>query len=119
MKWTYSQSSGKLMLKSIAQGQGYSGFGPGRNNPAMEAIADVGPIPRGMWKIIKPAYDDPKLGPIVMHLEPVGHDAHGRTLFRIHGDNQTSNASHGCIILAHGVRQMIAASDICELEVVS
>lgn len=119
MTWTYHQASGKMLFKSAEVGIGYSGHGAGRNNPAMEAVHDVGPIPRGKWAIEKPAYDDPHLGPIVMHLEPVEHDAHGRTLFRIHGDNKTGDASHGCIILSHGVRQMIAASIDTDLEVVS
>jgi Protein of unknown function (DUF2778) len=120
MAWTYHQRAGSIYSKNAAQptGQGYSGFETGRNNPALGWMHDVGPIPAGAWKIIKPAYDDPHLGPIVMKLEPVGHDAHGRTDFRIHGDNITSNASHGCIILAHGTRQIIAASDDCDLMVV-
>jgi len=54
---------------------------------------------------------------MLMKLTPVGHDAHGRTDFRIHGDNQTGDASHGCIIMAHGVREVISHSDDNELMV--
>lgn len=118
MTWTYNSLSGAISYKGAVQGQGYSGFGTGRNNPAMEAVADVGPIPAGKWFIVTPAYDDPHLGPCVMKLAPLDHDAHGRTLFRIHGNNITNDASHGCIILSHAVREMIANSTDHLLEVV-
>ncbi len=39
-----------------------------------------------------------------------GHDMHGRDGFLIHGDNQVHDASNGCIILAHDLREKIAAS---------
>lgn len=96
---------------------GYSGHGEGRNNPEMEGVADIGPIPRGLYRIIKPAYSDKKLGPMVMKLEPIDHDALGRSLFRIHGNNHTDDASHGCPVLGPIGRGQIAASEDDELEV--
>lgn len=110
MTWSYSQSTGALRdTKNFLVATGYSGFGAGRNNPSMEAWHDVGPIPRGPYHI-RQKYDDQHLGHIVMHLDPVGHDALGRTAFRIHGDNADSNASHGCIILSRSTRELLAAS---------
>lgn len=96
MSWTYSQSTGELT------GHGkvfacYSGHGVGRNNPAMEAVHAVGPIPRGAWKM-SDHHDSPHTGPYSITLDPVGHDACGRTLFRLHGDNAAHDASDGCII---------------------
>ena len=46
-----------------------------------------------------------------MNLGPMlGTDTFGRALFRIHGDNNSHNASEGCIILGPAIRQMIAGS---------
>lgn len=88
----------------------YSGTGEGRNNPDKESVQNVGPIPRGAYSIGQ-AYDHPHLGPCVMNLDPMsGTNAFGRTAFRIHGDNKTHDASHGCIICPPGLRHYIAAS---------
>lgn len=110
--WTYQQRNahgdGELDLDGEFEGTSYSGFEEGRNNPAMEGVANVGPIPRGLYRI-GPAYTHPHLGPVVMNLEPVGHDALGRTLFRIHGNNKTNDASHGCIITGRTLREKIDA----------
>lgn len=120
--WTYDQSTGDLTHNSKFVGTGYSGAGrtlaDGRNNGDMEDVAAHGPIPRGKWHIDNPRTSQ-NTGPVTMNLDPVGHDAHGRSLFRIHGDNKASNASHGCIILARPIREMIAASGDHELEVVA
>lgn len=98
-------------------GVGYSGHGPGRNNPSMEAVQNVGPTPRGDYTIGH-SYDDPHLGPIVMHLDPKsGTETFGRSLFRIHGNNAANDASHGCIILNHDLRLEIAHSGITDLKV--
>lgn len=99
----------------------YSGHGSGLNNPALEAMANVGPIPAGLWRIIEwlDHYEDK--GPIVARLEPVGHDAHKRSGFLIHGDNSLSNhsASHGCIIADHDLRTAMRAIPDFALQVVA
>ena len=118
MAWEYSQSSGQMKLNGELKGTGYSGRGEGRNNPAKEAVANVGPIPRGAWTM-GAAYDDNNgKGPTVIPLTPSGHNAHGRTGFLIHGDNATHDASTGCIILGPAVRTAIAASADKTLNVV-
>ena len=97
---------------------GYSGIDKGLKNPDMEAVKGVGPIPRGMWNIcLSPITTK---GPLTLILTPIAHDAHGRSEFRIHGDNRLMNhtASHGCIILPRAVRQAIVDGDITALEVV-
>ncbi len=115
MTWAYSQTSGVIRHNMIDVGSGYSGFGEGKNNPAMEAVPNVGPIPQGRYQIGK-AYKHPDLGPCTMNLTPVGGTtAFGRTLFRIHGDNLDHNASHGCIVLNRDIRLMIDASSDKEL----
>ena len=54
MPWTYEQQSGRLLLNSQLIGTGYSGGDDGKNNPAMQAVKDVGPIPQGSWTIVGP-----------------------------------------------------------------
>lgn len=121
MPWTYDQSSGDLTHNGTYVGRGYSGAGTdsttGRNNPQMENVRDHGPIPQGQWRI-GPAYRHPRTGPISMNLTPIGHNAHGRTEFMIHGDNAANDASQGCIILGPAIRQQIADSGDNELNVV-
>ncbi len=117
MGWVYSSSDGRLLRDGRVMGVGYSGTGPGRNNPEKEELVRVGPIPRGRWRVGN-VYKHKTLGPIVMNLEPLGHDAHGRSAFRIHGDNSRNDASEGCIILNRGLREMISRSDDKILEVV-
>jgi hypothetical protein len=115
--FTYRQSDGQLLHNGEFVGTGYSGHAAGRNNPAEESDQGIGPIPRGEWKI-GPAYDHPHLGPCVMNLDPVGHDAHGRSAFRIHGNNAANDASLGCLVAGPTIRHFIRDSGDTDLEVV-
>lgn len=120
MPWQYSQKTGKLTLNGESVGSGYSGRkGASRNNPAMEMIKNKGPIPRGQYRI-GAARKHPAKGPITMSLTPVGHLAHGRSAFLIHGDStkHPGDASEGCIILGPHIRQRIATSSDTVLHVV-
>lgn len=119
--WTYQQSDGELRNNGMLAGHGYSGHGEGLNNHAMEAVPNVGPIPVGMWRIIRWDEHHGNKGPIVAVLEPEGHDAHGRTDFLVHGDNQAMNhtASHGCIILDRDQREAWRESGDMQLEVMA
>ena len=119
--WTYSQATGEIRSPEMPEGSGYSGFGEGLNNGALEAEADTGPIPKGRWEIVAwhDTYEDK--GPVVAQLEPIGHDAYGRSGFLIHGDNSEVNhtASHGCIIAIRAIRQAWRASQDHDLMVIS
>ena len=114
--WVYQQSSGELRLNGKVIARGYSGHGKGLNNPGLENVANVGPIPRGEYTIGE-SFKHASKGPTVMRLTPAGHNAHGRTGFLIHGDNAKMNqsASEGCIILGPAVRQQVAESKIKRL----
>lgn len=115
---TYRQIDGEITLEDRFEGYGYSGTGNGRNNPATEDVQSTGPIPRGVYHI-GPAHDHPKLGPVVFDLTPgPGQDMHGRSAFRIHGDNKNHDASHGCIIAGFTTRMRIKALGETELKVV-
>ena len=109
--WTYYQKSGELWVDVDKIATGYSGYETGKNNPFMEDVRDVGPIPCGEWILIEP-YNSKRVGPFAIKLEPVGHNAHGRTAFRIHGDSRRNpgKASHGCIIFPRKIREQIWAS---------
>ena len=110
MSWNYKQSTGEL-THNDSSWTGYSGTGEGRNNPAMQDVPDVGPIPEGTFNIGL-AYNDPRLGPCVMHLDPTPDtNTYGRSLFRIHGNNPENDASHGCVIFGPVVRNLISTSD--------
>src|ERR1039457_5511435 len=67
--WTYDQLSGALGKDGQRVATGYSGFGQGKNNPDMENVPDVGPIPRGVYDI-GPPHDTTTHGPHVMALTP-------------------------------------------------
>jgi hypothetical protein len=120
--WTYNQSNGALSHNGVQVGLGYSGHGDGVNNPAMQSVSNVGPIPQGQWTIGEGA-DNPQLGPLAMPLTPnIGTDTFGRGGFFIHGDSiefaGQEEASHGCIILARVIREQINSDLDKDLEVV-
>jgi hypothetical protein len=110
MSWVFSQSTGKLSFNNAVVGTGYSGTGEGRDNPAMQAVRNVGPIPQGVYTI-GPPHDTKTHGPFVMALTPApGTKTFGRSGFLIHGDNKRHDASHGCIILGPQLRHRIWSS---------
>ena len=114
--WQYQRrgadGNGHLFLNGVEVGQGYSGHPPsGLNNPDMEQVKDVGPIPAGKW-LIGSFRNDHHLGPCVAPLTPlVPTDTFGRSGFWLHGDTAdgTHDASDGCIILSLTERQQICA----------
>jgi Protein of unknown function (DUF2778) len=111
MMWIYRQSTGQLLRLA---GTGYSGHGAGVNQPDLQDVKMVGPIPRGRWTI-GPAYSSSEKGALVLPLAPaIDTDTLGRSGFLIHGDligHVGENlASEGCIILSHDIRAQIAAS---------
>lgn len=114
MSWKYSQSTGDLRSPAGSRvGIGYSGHGDGLNNPAMEQVKKVGPIPRGEWAI-GDFFNHEEKGSMVARLTPFdGTETFGRDGFLIHGDNDHLNhtASEGCVILPRTLREMIMASE--------
>jgi hypothetical protein len=119
--WTYAQSTGALLHDGDPVATGYSGADNGKNNPEMQAIHNVGPIPQGGWTIVGPPVNTPDHGPYVLRLEPaVGTKTFGRSGFLMHGDSIESPgcASHGCVIMPRSVREQVWASGDTELEVV-
>jgi hypothetical protein len=108
----YFQTSGRLFHNGRSISRGYSGKGRGKNNPALQGLRGIGPIPQGDWRMVG-IRNHPQLGPLCITVfaldEPTPDDWHeetGRGLFRIHGDSirQPGNASSGCIIMPRDIR---------------
>jgi hypothetical protein len=119
--WIYAQKTGALRQNNQPAGTGYSGFDNGKNNPAMQAVSNVGPIPQGSWTIVGPPFNSPDHGPFVLRLEPnTGTPTFGRSGFLMHGDSIEAQgcASRGCIILPRTVRELVWQSGDTDLEVI-
>jgi hypothetical protein len=120
--WIWKQAAGELWRAldgdPVKVSDGYSGHGHGRNNPAMQAVHDFGPIPQGTYSI-GAMRDTEAHGPCVLPLSQVAGESFGRAGFLIHGDSHTGDASKGCIILPRTVRLAIAQSDDRLLRVVA
>lgn len=125
MGWKWDQSAGELWWDGVHVSRGYSGKARGKNNPALQGLQGVGPIPRGKWKIVE-VYDSKRVGPYALKLFAVDgtlddtHAGTGRGAFRIHGDSVRApgDASNGCIILPRFIREKIWKSGDRDLEVV-
>jgi len=124
--WTWDQSAGTLSHNGSRISSGYAGKGRGRNNPALQGVAGVGPLPRGHYRIGTPRTSQ-RTGPYAMDLYPIDatpndtrHDTTGRSAFQIHGDSVRApgTASSGCIILPRVIRERIWKSGDHDLEVV-
>ena len=107
--FTYEQTTGKLYTPTgTLLGTGYAGRGEGKNNPVWEAVKDYGPLPVGMWTLIKLWKNHPVVGEYAIELQPdestrikilsYGRDPIG---FFSHGENPShiGESSDGCIIL--------------------
>jgi hypothetical protein len=120
--WTYAQKSGALLQGTTRIGTGYSGYQEGKNNPSMQAVENVGPIPQGTWTIEGPPFNTQEHGPYVLGLQPAQDtNTFGRSEFLMHGDSiaNPGNASRGCIIMPHDVRVTVWTSGDTQLEVVA
>jgi len=123
MPWLYKQATGQLFHNDKLIGIGYSGSPAGKNNPAMQNVRAVGPIPQG-WYTIGPAYTEPyeHKAPPVMHLIPdAANEMFGRDGFLIHGDSVAApgTASEGCIIMARPIRELVSSSSDRRLQVLA
>ena len=105
--WTLSRSTGTFRLTDTGQSWTvYSGRGIGLNNPGLERLPNVGPIPRGLWTI-KWIGTGEQTGPVTWVLQPdAATETFGRDDFDCHGDNveRDHTASEGCIVAPHDCR---------------
>jgi hypothetical protein len=120
--WTYAQNTGELQQDGKHVSTGYSGASEGKNNPAMDNVLNIGPIPRGDWTIAGPPVDSKDHGPYVLKLNPApSTETYGRTGFLMHGDSKEhpGGASHGCVVLPRAVREDVWQSGDRDLEVIA
>lgn len=123
--WTWHQAAGELRHNGKLVSRGYSGKGRGKNNPSMQHMQAMGPIPRGDWKLID-VYNSKRVGPFAITVHAADgtaddrHDETGRSAFRIHGDSikAPGTASMGCIILPRAIREQMWRSGDRDLRVV-
>ena len=118
--FTFSQKSGVLRRNGDYVYAGWAGQGAGKNNPIMQGVHNIGPLPRGRY-LIGDAYTHPHLGPVVMNLTPdQANEMFGRSDFRIHGASfvRPELSSHGCIIMPRDVRIQINLGPDKILEVI-
>lgn len=119
--FTYEQSTGRLTQNSHFVGSGWAGQREGRNNPAMQDVHNIGPLPQGRYKIGK-AYIHPHLGSVTMDLIPdPSNQMFNRSDFRIHGSafEHPELSSEGCIIQGYSVRCYIDQGTDKDLEVIA
>lgn len=119
--WKYVQQTGQLYNPDgMMLAAGYSGDGQiGKNNPTLQQVHDVGPIPVGRYTI-SPASDDSGHGPCVMRLtQDAANEMFGRDGFLMHGDliGNPGFASKGCIIMPRFVRDAVNDSEDKHLQV--
>jgi hypothetical protein len=117
---TYHQRSGTWEHDGVMIGVGYSGHGPGKNDPSKQDVHNIGPIPSGLCSIGEPC-DSRDHGPYVMRLMPDPTNVmHGRSGFLLHGDSVRvpGTASKGCIVMSRGVRVAVWTSGDHQLIVV-
>jgi hypothetical protein len=116
--WKYVQSTGDIYRNDVYVDTGYSGSGAGRNNPSQECVIEVGPIPAGYYTI---GSEVEKPTPVTLPLsaDDPNYCNPPRSGFLIHGDNQSGNASTGCVVLKRSTRETIRDSGDSRLRVVS
>ena len=119
--WIFTQKTGQIAQDAKVVAAGWAGQGKGKNNPDMQDVESIGPLPCGLYTIQAP-HDNPHTGPFTMDLIPdPTNQTFGRKDFRIHGAafKDPELSSEGCIIQARSVRERIWASGDRKLQVVS
>jgi hypothetical protein len=108
----------------VHMGTGYAGGNlgknpEGKNNPAMQNLHNIGPLPRGFYTFAPPTEN--RVGPFGIPLVPNPYnEMFGRGHFYCHGDliGSPGSGSEGCIAIARTVRHAMWASDVHRLLVV-
>lgn len=105
----YVQSTGEIALQNggfeLPFAIGSAGAGEGRNNPSQDHVRNVGPIPRGRYRLSAMAHNR-FASPAIFCIPEADTDTKGRSGFWIHGGSK----SEGCILLQYRDRTFIAAA---------
>ncbi len=112
---TFEQSNGNLWHDGALLGTGYAGAPAGKNNPAMQGVRGVGPLPVGDYTIGKPTnvtHCGVEAFPLIPNavtrafITSLGRDPDA---FFLHGDDiaHPGCGSEGCIVQARPVRDQV------------
>lgn len=114
-RWTHPEhGTFGVFFSGYDDGDGVAEPGEGKNDPSMQAVKSVGPLPRGIYRIGTPFHHQ-TCGPFSMRLTPEpGTDTLGRSGFLIHGGKK----SLGCILAPRVARLAIWGSGDLLVEVV-
>lgn len=118
----YSQRSG-IMLddQGVQIALGWAGNHEGKDNPDMQQVRCIGPLPQGTYKVEPWIEQHPHLGPCVAPLTQAAGETYGRGDFFIHGPSVASEKygqeSKGCIVIPRPMRMAVmeAAPDFVEV----
>lgn len=120
--WLYLSRSGVLLTPRRERlCVGYAGREAGMNNPDLQHMKGIGPLPEAVYDVQAPR-DSEVTGPYSMRLLPhMGSEMYGRSSFAIHGDSKAApgQASHGCIVVGRAFRQSIWDSGDHAIKVVA
>lgn len=113
MTLTYRQSTGELLdADGALVAKCWAGHGQGLNNPIMEDVQCVGPLPRGLYHV-GPWQTHPRLGQHCAPLTQIQGESFGRSGFWVHGPSlnpdKYGQESEGCIVVPHGPRLALEA----------
>ena len=116
---TFSQIGVLSSSNGLLSAKGSAGHGEGKNNGALQADSNVGPLPCGWYTIQYPPFRHNHCGEFCLRLIPdKENQMFGRSGFLIHGDNATGTASHGCIVQPRNIRELIVKEGFTRLQVV-
>lgn len=103
--YIYVQKSGEIALCNVdfecPFAIGHAGRAEGRNNPRMQSVRNIGPLPLGRYRMEVVAHQ--KFAAPAIKLTQIEGESFGRAGFYIHGGTN----SEGCIILQRDVREFI------------
>lgn len=118
--YQFEQLTGELLdPTNTIVAHGYAGREAGKNNPAMQNVKGIGPLPRGWYTAQAPA-DSALVGKYALRLVPdPSNEMYGRNSFFMHGDSSEhpGMASHGCIVMPRNVREAFWNSGIHRIQV--
>lgn len=112
-RFEYNSKTGELWACNgdfcMPLASGYAGKNNGLNNPEVDHVRSLGPLPRGTYAMR--VDNHPRFAAPAIRLTQTSGLTHDRSGFWIHGDNSAGNktASSGCIVLNKVTRAAIAS----------
>jgi len=111
MGMVYEQSTGNFYISGVFLERGFAGVaGEHQNNPASQCMKNIGPLPRGRYRMVPNIGSTKYVDSILLFPFPENYMCNPvRDEFLIHGDNRKfpRTGSTGCIVLSHPARLKI------------